>query len=115
MTNDINKSQSLSSARCMPCEGGTPPLTKEESEKLFAQVSNQWQLGENKISADFKFKNFKESMAFINKVADIAESEGHHPDIYIYYAKVRLELSTHAIGGLSINDFIMASKIDTLL
>lgn len=105
----------LSKQKCVPCEGGTPPLTKEESEKLLAQVSDQWKLNEKSISADFKFKNFKESMAFINKVADIAESEGHHPDIYIYYAKVRLELSTHAIGGLSINDFIMASKIDTLL
>lgn len=98
----------------MPCEGGTPPLTEEESEKLLAQVSDRWQIGENKISADFKFKNFKESMAFINKVAEIAEKEGHHPDIYIYYSKVKLELTTHAVGGLSINDFVMASKIDEL-
>lgn len=105
----------LKNQKCVPCEGGTPPLTKEEAEKLLAQVSNQWQLGGDKISADFKFKNFKESMAFVNKVADIAEQEDHHPDIYIYYSKVKLELTTHAISGLSINDFIMASKIDALL
>jgi len=66
------------------------------------------------FSPDFKFKNFKESMTFVNKVAEIAESESHHPDIYIYYSKVKLELSTHAVGGLSINDFIVASKIDAL-
>ena len=102
----------LKNQKCVPCEGGTPPLTKEESEKLLVQVSNHWQLSEKSISADFKFKNFKESMTFVNKVADIADQEGHHPDIYIYYAKVKLELTTHAIKGLSINDFIVSSKID---
>lgn len=104
----------LSNQKCVPCEGGTPPLTKAEAEKLLAQVSSQWQIGYNKISADFKFKNFKESMIFVNKVAEIAESEGHHPDIHINYSKVKIELWTHAVGGLSINDFVMASKIDAL-
>ena len=104
----------LKNQKCVPCEGGTPSLTKDEAEKLLAQVSDKWHLEDKKISADFKFKNFKESMTFVNKVAEIAESESHHPDIYIYYSKVKLELSTHAVGGLSINDFIVASKIDAL-
>jgi 4a-hydroxytetrahydrobiopterin dehydratase len=67
-----------------------------------------------KISRDFVFKDFKEAMVFVNKVADIAEKEGHHPDIAIWWNKVKLELSTHAIGGLSTNDFIVAAKVNAL-
>ncbi len=66
------------------------------------------------ISREFKFADFRQAMAFINKVADLAEREGHHPDIYIFYNRVKLELSTHALGGLSENDFILAAKIDKL-
>jgi 4a-hydroxytetrahydrobiopterin dehydratase len=66
------------------------------------------------IEREFKFKNFDEAIAFVNKVADIARTEGHHPDIYVFYDKVRLELSTHAIGGLSENDFIVAAKVNEL-
>ncbi|MBI3589270.1 MAG: 4a-hydroxytetrahydrobiopterin dehydratase [Candidatus Liptonbacteria bacterium] len=104
----------LKNQKCVPCEGGTPPLTREEAKKLLAQVSNKWQLDQKKIWADFKFKNFKEAMIFINKIAEIAEAEGHHPDIFISYSKVKIELWTHAVGGLSINDFILAAKIDQL-
>lgn len=130
--------EKLANKKCVPCEGGTSPLTEEEAKKLLAQVSANWHLEENspphqtrnvkpfadekisrsgvgeRISAEFKFKNFKEAMVFVNKVADIAESEGHHPDIHINYSKVKLELWTHAISGLSINDFILASKVDSL-
>mgnify|MGYP001613854191 FL=1 len=67
-----------------------------------------------KISRDFQFKDFKEAMTFVNKTAAIAESEGHHPDFHIFYSKVRMELWTHAIGGLSGNDFIVAAKINAL-
>lgn len=81
----------------------------------FAKNVPAWKIIDNKkLSREFKFKDFKEAMAFVNHVADIAESEGHHPDIYIFYNLVRLELSTHAVGGLSENDFILAAKIDTL-
>jgi 4a-hydroxytetrahydrobiopterin dehydratase len=68
--------------------------------------------GTHKLRREFKFKNFKQSLAFVNKVSEIAESESHHPDIYIFYNIVKLELFTHAVGGLSENDFIMAAKID---
>lgn len=107
----------LSNQKCVPCEGGTPPLFREKVKKLLPQVHG-WILGSNfkKISRDFKFKNFKEAMGFVNKVAGLVETEGHHPDILIHdWNKVRLELSTHAIVGLSENDFILAAKIDQVL
>ncbi len=99
--------------KCKPCEGGTPPLTPEESTTLLVQLDN-WELKGEIVEKEFKFKNFVEAMKFVNRVADVAESEGHHPDISISWNRVRLSLTTHAIGGLSENDFILASKIDRL-
>lgn len=89
-------------------------MSKEEAEKYLAQTLG-WAMQEDakKISKEFKFKDFKESMAFINKVAELAESEGHHPDIFVFYSRVKLELWTHAVGGLSENDFILAAKINS--
>jgi 4a-hydroxytetrahydrobiopterin dehydratase len=91
-------------------------ISKEEANKYMADVLG-WELDAEgkKISKEFKFKDFKEAMEFVNKVADVANSEDHHPDIYIYYNKVKMDLSTHAIGGLSENDFIVAAKINHLL
>jgi len=104
----------LSDKKCVACEGGVPPLGKDEAEKYLTQVSDNWHLEEKSIWAEFKFKDFKENMTFVNKIADIAEAEGHHPDLKINYNKLRVDLSTHAIGGLSENDFILAAKIDKL-
>lgn len=106
----------LTKKHCVPCEGGDPPLPDEKEDEFIKQVQD-WILlrdGTHKITKQFKFKNFKESMDFVNKVADLAESEGHHPDIKIVWNKVQLDLFTHAVGGLSENDFIMAAKIDKL-
>ena len=105
----------LLSKKCVPCEGGTKPLPPAEAEKLLSQVKD-WEFTDGKkIEKNFKFKDFKEAMGFVNKVADLAEGEGHHPDIIVHgWNKVRLELSTHAIGGLSENDFILAAKIDNI-
>ena len=104
----------LSQKHCIPCEGGTPPLDENEIKKYSAEAVG-WNVSENKkISGEFKFGDFKEAMAFVNMVAEIAETEDHHPDIYVSYNKVRLELSTHAIGGLSENDFILAAKINAV-
>lgn len=93
-----------------------PPMTEEEANKYMAEVLG-WELAGDKksISRNFEFKNFKESMDFVNRVADIANEEDHHPDIYVFYNKVKLTLSTHAIGGLSENDFILAAKVNKLL
>ncbi len=105
----------LASRVCSVCEGGTPPLTHSQIVKYNDQVSEQWEvLKDYSIKRKFRFKDFKEAMVFVNKVADIANHEDHHPDIYIFYNIVDIELYTHAVKGLSENDFIMAAKIDKL-
>jgi len=106
----------LVTKHCVPCEGGDPPLAQEKEDQLIKEVPNWFLIrdGEHKLRKVFTFKAFKEAMKFTNKIAEIAEAEGHHPDIYIFYNKVRLELFTHAVGGLSENDFIMAAKIDEM-
>ena len=103
----------LAQKRCVPCEGGTPPLGKTEAEKLLAQL-DRWSLSDKWITKEFSFKNFVAAMQFVNRVADVAEDEGHHPDIHTHYNRVRFDIWTHAIGGLSENDFIVAAKIDAL-
>lgn len=107
----------LTQKHCVPCEGGTPPLPDTQEDLLKQQVPD-WLLlrqDNHKLRRQFTFKTFMEAIAFVNKVASIAEEEQHHPDIYVFYNKVQLDLFTHAVGGLSENDFIMASKIDKLL
>ena len=103
----------LHDQHCVPCEGGVPALQKPEALKLAADV-NGWNLADDtkSIWREFQFDDFKEALAFINKVGALAEAEGHHPDIHCWWNKVKLELTTHAIGGLSNNDFILASKIN---
>jgi len=101
----------LSQQRCEPCQLGTPPLSRKEALELIEETP-QWTLKDDAIEREFEFEDFRGSIGFVNKVADAAEAEGHHPDIFIYYNKVRIELSTHKIGGLSKNDFILAAKID---
>ncbi|MCI0542222.1 4a-hydroxytetrahydrobiopterin dehydratase [bacterium] len=113
----------LSQKHCVPCEGGVKAFSKEEASKLLGEVNagraeNSWMLSldAKQISREFVFLNFKEALAFVNRVGDVAEEEKHHPDIKIFaYKKVLVELSTHAIGGLSENDFILAAKINTIL
>lgn len=105
----------FSQKKCVPCEGGTKPLTREKIEEYLPAFNPEWEVVEDKaLKRKFKFKDFNEAMEFVNKVADLAELEGHHPDIKINYNRVTLELTTHSIGGLSQNDFIMAAKIQHL-
>lgn len=98
--------------KCKPCEGGVPTLTPEEVQRELSRLNPDWKVVGNKIARSFTFKNFAEAMKFVNRVAELAEEEGHHPDLQIHYNKVEVELSTHAIGGLSENDFIVAAKMD---
>jgi 4a-hydroxytetrahydrobiopterin dehydratase len=102
----------LNHKRCVPCEGGAPALTLERAKELMKQVAG-WDLDEKnrRIQRKYHFKDFKEAMVFVNRVADLAEDEGHHPDIHIHYNEVTLVLWTHAVGGLSENDFILAAKV----
>lgn len=94
---------------------GGDPLTKSEIDQLLPQLDDKWSIKDNvRLLRDFKFKNFIKAMEFVNQVADLAEVEGHHPDLHIHYNKVKIELWTHAVGGLSLNDFIVAAKINKL-
>ena len=103
----------LAAKKCVPCEGGTPPLSAGEIEKLAPHIDPAWGvLDRMQLRREFRFPDFRQAMAFVNRIAEIAEAEGHHPDIHVTYNRVTLELSTHAIGGLSENDFILAAKID---
>ncbi len=107
---------SLKEKKCKPCEGGTLPLTSEQENTLKKEIP-QWTLLRDtihKLVRTFKFKDFNQAIAFINAVAAIAEQEGHHPNMCIAWNKVTLELFTHAIDGLSENDFIIAIKVDNL-
>lgn len=108
--------EDLTKKKCVPCEGDAMPLNSEQAGSYLGMTPG-WQLDAagKKIYRSFSFKDFLEAMAFVNKVAAIAENEGHHPDIYIFYSKVNLELWTHNIGGLSENDFIVAAKVNELL
>lgn len=107
----------LSEKHCVPCEGGTPQLDGPTVTKLLGQVSG-WTRGDAaegpRITKRLQFKDFVAAMAFLDKLAVIAEAEGHHPDFCVHYNKVDVTLWTHAVGGLSENDFILASKIDAL-
>jgi 4a-hydroxytetrahydrobiopterin dehydratase len=103
----------LKSKRCAPCEGGVPALTPEQVSGLLAQVDG-WEARDGKIHKALRFGDFAEAMAFLNRVAACAEAEGHHPDFCLHYNNVDVMIWTHAIGGLSENDFILAAKIDDL-
>jgi len=104
----------LNLKKCKPCEGGIPTLNQTEIDELKSQIKNDWKLLDNKLIKEFAFVNFKHTMDFVNEVAVLAEEEGHHPVMHVYYSKVIIEIWTHAINGLSENDFILAAKIDKL-
>jgi 4a-hydroxytetrahydrobiopterin dehydratase len=108
------EAMSLILKKCMPCEAGGTALSHAEIAKFAPEVAD-WEVIEDRlIKKQFKFKDFKEAMVFVSKVAELAETEGHHPDIKISYNKVPIELWTHAVKGLSENDFILAAKINAL-
>jgi 4a-hydroxytetrahydrobiopterin dehydratase len=105
----------LSKKKCIPCEGGIPPLTQKEISEYLKDISDNWKvIDNNKITREFFFVSYRHTIDFVNKVADLAEMEGHHPVVHVYFGRAVLELWTHSINGLSENDFILASKIDKL-
>jgi 4a-hydroxytetrahydrobiopterin dehydratase len=105
----------LSSKKCVPCEGGVPPLSKAEVERLLSEIEG-WQLSADgkSIWREYRFKNYYQTMAFVNAVAWIAHQQDHHPDLEVHYDHCRVRYATHAIGGLSENDFICAAKVAEL-
>ncbi|MBI3379376.1 4a-hydroxytetrahydrobiopterin dehydratase [Candidatus Gottesmanbacteria bacterium] len=105
----------LTIKKCVPCEGGVEPMKEDEVQKYLPMVT-QWILEEGKLVRRLRFKDFKEAIAFVNKVADLAESEQHHPNITVFgWNNVKLTCFTHKIKGLHLNDFILAAKIDGIV
>jgi 4a-hydroxytetrahydrobiopterin dehydratase len=104
----------LKDRKCVPCEGGVPPVPQERVLELLAQIPG-WRVESGKLRKELKFADFVSAMKFLDGLAEVAESEGHHPDFCVHYNRVELSLWTHAIDGLSENDFILAAKLDALL
>lgn len=103
----------LTSKQCKPCEGGIPPLSPIEAGSLMQQLAG-WELHEKCITKTYHFKNYYQTMAFVNAVAWISHREDHHPDMMVGYNQCVVTYTTHAVGGLSENDFICAAKTDSL-
>ena len=113
----MSNESSLLAQRCEPCEGGVDPIPVDAARRLMSQLHQDWQLAADgsEISRDYGFGDFHQTMAFVNALAWIAHREDHHPDLEVGYRHCRVRYSTHAIGGLSQNDFICAAKIDDLI
>ncbi len=106
----------LTEKKCVPCEGGIDPLSRTQAQELMKQLQPEWKLSDDakSLHREWKFRNFYHTMSFVNAVAHIANAEDHHPDIEAGWGYCRLKYTTHAINGLSENDFICAAKIDAI-
>jgi len=105
----------LAEKECVPCKGGVPPLKGEELERLRRELKPEWKvLGDHHLEREFKFKNFREALEFTNRVGELAEAQGHHPDIYLAWGQVKVTIWTHKIDGLAESDFVLAAKVDRL-
>ena len=106
----------LNEQHCKPCEGGVSPLKRAAAEELLAELEEGWAIDEAGVELDrtFRFKDYHQTIAFVNQVAMMTHQEDHHPDLEVGYNRCRVRYSTHAIGGLSQNDFICAARIDRL-
>ena len=106
----------LASKQCVPCRGGVPPMKGAQLQALLSQVGNGWQVtDEHHLEKEYRFNNFQEALDFTIRVGELAEQQGHHPDIYLAWGKVRLTVWTHKINGLTESDFIFAAKADARL
>jgi 4a-hydroxytetrahydrobiopterin dehydratase len=104
----------LARQHCEPCEKGTPPLSEQEAGSLASEVPGWARESNQGLKREFKFENFRDAFGFVARVALVAESEGHHPDIELGWGRAAFELTTHAASGLTKNDFVMAAKISRL-
>ena len=105
----------LAEKECIPCKGGIPPLKGQELKVLHEKLGNSWQVvDEHHLEKEYKFKNFREALDFTNRVGELAETQGHHPDIHLAWGKARLTIWTHKINGLTESDFVFAAKVDHL-
>ena len=105
----------LANMECVPCKGGVPPLKGKELEELEKELGGGWRtIDQHHLEKEFVFKDFREALAFTNEVGGLAEAQGHHPDIYLAWGKVKLTIWTHKIDGLTESDFVLAAKVDAL-
>ncbi len=105
----------LAEKECVPCKGGTPALKGKDLSKMTTQLGRGWHVvDEHHLEREYNFKDFREALNFTNKVGELAESQGHHPDIYLTWGKVKLTIWTHKVDGLTESDFILAAKADKL-
>jgi len=104
----------LSSMQCVPCRGGVPPLQGEEINRLITQLNGWEVVKEHHLKKNYAFSNFREALKFVNRVGELAEEQGHHPDFCFGWGKVEITIWTHKIDGLTESDFILAAKIDKL-
>jgi 4a-hydroxytetrahydrobiopterin dehydratase len=113
---DSTATAALAERHCLPCEGGVPALTATEAARYLAKLAPGWTLdaAATRIEREFTFRDFFRTMSFVNALAHVANIEDHHPDLEVGYARCHVRYSTHAIGGLSENDFICAAKIDQI-
>ena len=103
----------LANKTCVPCRGGVPPLKGQQLTKLHDQLGKGWEVvEEHHLHKEYRFDNFAEALAYVNRIGAIAEEQAHHPDIYLAWGKVRAEIWTHKINGLTESDFILAAKFD---
>jgi 4a-hydroxytetrahydrobiopterin dehydratase len=106
----------LATKECVPCKGGVPPLAGKELDDLSRQLGGDWQVVDgHHLEKEYRFPNFVDALAFVNRVGALAEEQGHHPDIYLTWGKVKLALWTHKIDGLTESDFVFAAKADKRL
>jgi 4a-hydroxytetrahydrobiopterin dehydratase len=111
---EITMPEDLASQTCVPCRGGVPPVKGKELQQILQQVPQWKAVNEHHISRTFTFPDFKQALDFVNRVGEVAEHQGHHPDILLTWGKAEITLWTHKIDGLTQSDFIMAAKIDQL-
>jgi 4a-hydroxytetrahydrobiopterin dehydratase len=106
----------LAEKECVPCKGGVPALKGADLSRLRGELHSDWQVvKEHQLEREFKFKDFREALDFTNQVGELAEEQGHHPDIYLTWGKVKISIWTHKVDGLTESDFVLAAKIDKLL
>lgn len=106
--------QSLAQMTCVPCKGGTPPMNRDQIATLHPEVTGWEVIDDKKLSRNFRFKNFATALGFVNRIGEVAEQQGHHPDLCFGWGYVNVEVWTHKIDGLTESDFIFAAKIDVL-
>ena len=106
----------LAEKQCVPCKGGAPPLKGKDLARLAGELNSGWQVvAEHHLEREYQFRDFREALAFTNKVGKLAEAQGHHPDICLAWGRVKLTVWTHKINGLTESDFVLAAKADQLL